>query len=191
MNDNFLTIAGRKETADGVVNVRRPANDGAAGEKSPQPAKVRTGEIIQPKTCIRDWGRGMEYETAFSFSGLEETGGRGRRRSEVIDRRDLRSIPVVVAVEEPLDEVLGDISEHVLDRFVLDLGMGSRNRTLEDTNALWILVENCIDVLRLPQRILRGVRIKNASIMYGRECLTFLNQTSNEASRIGMNGTGF
>ena len=92
----------------------------------------------------------MEDEAFFGFDGLDESGGGDGRRSEVIDCRDIRSIAVVVAVEEPLDEVLGNVAEHVLDRFVLDLGMGSRNRTLEDTNALWVLVENCINVLCLP-----------------------------------------
>jgi hypothetical protein len=97
----------------------------------------------------------MECETAFSLDGLDESGGRSGRRSEVIDRGDLGRIAVVVAVEEFLDEVLRDISKHVLDRFILDLGMCDRNRTLKNTNALWILVENCINVLCLPQRILR------------------------------------
>jgi len=92
----------------------------------------------------------MEDETFFSIDGLDESGGRDRRRSEVIDCRDLRSIAAVVAVEEPLDEVLGNVAEHVLDRFILDLGMGSRNRTSEDTNALWALVENCTNVLCFP-----------------------------------------
>jgi len=108
----------------------------------------------------------MGYETALIFDGIDESGGRGVRRSEVIDRNDLRSIAVVVTVEEPLDEVAGDVAEHVLDRFVPDLGMGSGYRTLEDTNTLWILVETCIDVLCLPQRILRGVSVMKPSIIY-------------------------
>jgi len=66
----------------------------------------------------------MEYETAFRFDGLDESDGRDRR-GEVIDRRDLRNIAVVVAVEEPLDSVFGDVPEHVLDQFVLDLDFRS------------------------------------------------------------------
>ena len=92
----------------------------------------------------------MEYESPFGLDGCDETGRRGRRRSEVIDRRDLGCIAVVVTIEEPLDEVVRDVAEHVLDRLVLDLGMSGRNGTLEDTNALWVLVENCVDVLCLP-----------------------------------------
>jgi hypothetical protein len=117
---------------------------------------VRTGEILQPKAGIGDGEGDMEREATFSLDGLDESGGGDGRRSEVIDRRNLGSIAVVVPVEELLDEVLRDVAEHVLDRLVLDFGMGNRNGTLEDTDALWILIENGVDVLCLPQRILRG-----------------------------------
>ena len=55
-----------------------------------------------------------------------------------------------------LDEVLRDIAKHVLYRFVFDFGVSNGNGTLEDTDTLWILIENCVDILCLPQRILRG-----------------------------------
>jgi len=102
---------------------------------------------------------GMEDETFFSFNGLKKSSGRDGMRSDLINCRDLRSTAIVVVVREPLDELLGNVAEHILNWFVLDLGIGSRNRTLEDTNTLWVLVENCINTLCLPQRILRGVRM--------------------------------
>jgi len=41
-----------------------------------------------------------------------------------------------------------------VDGSIFDFGVDSSDRTLEDTDASWILIENCVDVLCLPERIL-------------------------------------
>jgi hypothetical protein len=62
---------------------------------------------------------------------------------------------------------------------------------LQDADTLGVLVEDAVDVLRLPERVLRA---QLAPIIMKHdidELHTFLNHTSKEASRIGMKGTGF
>jgi hypothetical protein len=97
----------------------------------------------------------MESVVTFSLDRLEKSGGRNRRGSKVINRGNLGGIAVVVSVEEFLDEVLCDVAESGLDWLILDFGVGNCNGTLKNTDTLWVLIENGVDVLRLPQRILR------------------------------------
>jgi len=80
---------------------------------------VGTGEVLQPKVGIGDRSWDVERETALCLDGLDES--RSRKRSEVINCRNLGSIAIVVPVKEFLDKILRDVAEHVLDRLVLDL----------------------------------------------------------------------
>lgn len=118
---------------------------------------------------------------------------RSRVRGEVSDGRDRRRVAVVVLGEELVREGLLDAAEEVRDRLLGRRAVLDGNGSLEDTDALRVLVEDGLDILSLPKRVLReegmsavAPRKHSAEI----EKHTFLNQRLKAASSTGMNGTG-
>ena len=61
---------------------------------------------------------------------------------------------VVDTLKKPVDERGIDVTEHVLNGLVLDFRVFSSDGALQDADTLRILVENGLDVLHPPKRIL-------------------------------------
>ena len=83
-----------------------------------------TGEIPQPKAGVGNGEETWNARLSLALAKLTRVvGGAGGGTRNYCT--DFRNIAIVVAVEEFLDEVVRDVAEHVLDRPVLDLGMGN------------------------------------------------------------------
>lgn len=91
------------------------------------------------------------------FGGDVEATSNGDERgegAEVVDSRDVGSVSTVRTLKEVLDEDVGDVVEHLLDGLVLHRGVLDGDGTLENADTLRVLVEDGIDILSGPERVL-------------------------------------
>ena len=112
-----------------------------------------------------------------------------RSGSEVVDRRDERLVVRVELVEEFLDERVFDSAEQFSDRLLSSRTVLDGDRSLEDTDSLGISIKDRLDIIALPEGILK-TRRQYSSFVQERCARTFLNQILNEASSTGIKGTG-
>lgn len=82
-----------------------------------------------------------------------ERGRRGRRwpSANVVGNWDARFVATVDVLNEALNQTRLDATEDLAGRLVDPRGVGDSDGALENRNALRVLVENGIDVLRLPK----------------------------------------
>jgi hypothetical protein len=66
-------------------------------------------------------------------------------------------------LEVLLDDIVLDTTKHFLDGPISDPGVLDRNRTLHNTNAPGIFIENSVSILRRPKRVLIEIQRNHAS----------------------------
>jgi hypothetical protein len=76
---------------------------------------------------------------------------------EIVDGGDSRLIATILAVKEALDQRVVDVTKEVLDRLILYDGPFRRNRALQNTHTLRILIEHRVDIFGRPKRILHVI----------------------------------
>ena len=72
----------------------------------------------------------------------------------VVDVWDLALVIAVILLEGLLDDIVLDTTEHFLDGPISNPGVLHCNRTLQNRNALGILIENGVNILCRPKRVL-------------------------------------
>ena len=163
LDDDLLTTARSEEAAKWVIDVCRTLDDDVRSEESADPTELRTGDSLQPGRGLRET---LAEDVGCSVARNGRDNGSADRTgdgAEVLDRGDLRLVAIVQASDELLDEERGDVAQEVLDRLVLDLGVLDSDGALENANTLRVLVEDGIDVLGGPKRVLEGVQSETAN----------------------------
>jgi hypothetical protein len=206
-NDDSLVGSRGEKASHRVGDVGGALDEVDRGKEGSEPANLGTGEGLEP-SVDRGKGRGFS-ELVDGLAGLgrdldaRERSGRDDRllSSDVVDSRDLGLVSAVVSVEQFLGEPGLDAAEELLDRLVGSSAVLDGDGSLENADSLGVGIEDGVDVLGGPERVLKGSKGEWGSGRQHRNeqnglkakgsRRTFLNQTSNEASRTGMKGTGF
>lgn len=79
------------------------------------------------------------------------SGKRERTSSKEVDHGNLAEVSAVGALKEFLSKQRDDIAEELLDGLILDNGVLGGDGSLENADALRILVENGLDILGSPE----------------------------------------
>ena len=123
-------------------------------EQSTEPVELRTGDGLEPSRGVRKGCTDGVGRLILGHSRRDSSRNDARLGAEVFDGRDLGLVAPIESVDELVDEERGDVTKELLDRLVLNLRVLNSDGTLEDTDALRVLVEDRIDVLSGPERVL-------------------------------------
>lgn len=161
-----LTMPRRENPLDGVGEGLLAVGDADVGEESLEPSELGSSEGVEPLARGRkDAVDGVDVLLSTLRQRLDGVGdvvlgeeGRGvdhfRGGGEVIDGRDGRGVVVVELLEELVGERRLDATEHRGDGLLGRLAVLDGDGSLEDADTLSVLVEDGLDVLRLPERVL-------------------------------------
>lgn len=162
-DDDTLALARCEETAEGVVNVCSTTDDDGRDEKSTEPVKTRTSEGFEPERTLRERAANGVDNLLLRDGTLDAEGLCDVRRerdglsTKVVENGDFALITTVQPVEQLLREERSDVAKQVLDGLILDDGVLDGDRTLQDADSLRVLVEDRVNVLSSPERILQNM----------------------------------
>ncbi|ROW05694.1 hypothetical protein VMCG_05231 [Cytospora schulzeri] len=152
-----------KNSLHGVCLILLALHQDLRHQESMSPRTLGTGEQRQPVLDGRQWGRGGSRDAVgvlVAIIGHSDTFevewnlGVNKLASEVLDCRDLGRVTLVDVLGQVLNVAIVDAVENVLDRLVSDSRVPDCRWSLKDTRSANVLVDDSIEILGLPKRVL-------------------------------------
>ena len=151
-HNNFFMRTREEKTTNRIGDAGRSLNNARRSNESLEPVQFGTSETGEPRGVGgKRFAKLIDnlFVGNADFDASRSLGSR-RLRSKIFDGWDGRCITAVSALQDTGNERRVDVSEHVLDRFVLDHRILHGNRALQDTDTLGILIKDGLDVLCSP-----------------------------------------
>lgn len=161
LDHDSLASSWIEDSPEGVGDVASALDDVDRGQSGTKPANVGTGNNLEPVIKSRDVLADLEGpNVARDGLGNETSLGLTGLGADKVNFGDLALVIVVELLQDLLDQESFDVAEHVLDGFVNNSSVLDGHGTLEDTDPLGVLVEDGLNVLGGPERVLLEPNLK-------------------------------
>jgi hypothetical protein len=151
-----------KEALQGIGEITIVVYNVNGSKQGAEPSDFRSSESLEPIFGGRNCGSNLVdllVGTGTHLNTSELGSYTCRSATNVVDARNLALVTTVVAVEELLDQVSLDTSQHLFDRAVGDVRVFDSYGSLENADTLRVLIEDGVNVFSSPEGILNEYHI--------------------------------